>query len=99
MAPRSIDKKYTDFALSIRRSKIHRSGLFADEAIPARYLVVEYAGKRLTWRQVLESERKRRAAGPRAATYLFNVSRITFIDGSRAGSGAELANHSCDPNL
>jgi uncharacterized protein len=99
MAPRCVDRKHTDFALSIRRSRIHRSGLFADEAIPARYLVVEYAGTRLTWRQVIESERKRRAKGERSATYLFKVNQSTFIDGSHEGSGAELANHSCNPNL
>lgn len=99
MVPRCIDKKHTDFALSICRSHIHRYGLFADEAIPARHLVVEYAGKRLTWRQVLKSENKRRAKGARTATYLFKVNRFTFIDGLHAGSGAELANHSCDPNL
>jgi SET domain-containing protein len=99
MVRRFINKKYTDFALSIRRSQIHRSGLFADETIPARHLVVEYAGRRLTWRQVLERERKRRAKGAQTATYLFNVNRFTFIDGSEAGSGAEFANHSCDPNL
>jgi SET domain-containing protein len=99
MARRHINNRFTDFDLTIRRSQIHRRGLFAEEPIPARYLVIEYAGKRLTWQQVLECEKKRTTRGARTATYLFKVNRLTFIDGLSGGSGAELANHSCDPNL
>jgi SET domain-containing protein len=87
-----IDPRYSCFRLSIRKSKIHRYGVYALEAIPANRKVIEYTGERIT-----EAEAKRRDVG--GFTYLFELDETTTLDGAVGGSGAEIINHSCDPNL
>ena len=87
-----IDPRYGCFGLSIRRSRIHRYGVYAAEAIPANRKVIEYTGERIT-----AAEAKIRDVG--GFTYLFELDEKTTIDGAVGGSGAEIINHSCDPNL
>jgi SET domain-containing protein len=88
----AIDPHYACFKLAIRESKIHRRGVYAMERIPARRKVIEYTGERIGRR-----ETKRRGQGP--LTYLFTLDDYWTIDGAVGGSGAEIINHSCDPNL
>jgi len=88
----AIDPRYACFKLAIRESKIHRRGVYALERIPARRKVIEYTGERIGRR-----ETKRRGQGP--LTYLFTLDDYWTIDGAVGGSGAEIINHSCDPNL
>ena len=45
-APR-IDPRYACFDIGIRRSKIHRYGVYANERIPANRKVMEYTGARI----------------------------------------------------
>src|ERR1700684_892987 len=87
-----INEKFACFKLLIRRSKIHRYGVFAGQRIPARHKVIEYTGKRLN-----RKEAKIRGDGD--FTYLFAVDPYWTLDGSVGGSGAEIINHSCNPNL
>jgi len=87
-----LDPQHCCFLLKIRRSKIHRYGVFAEERIPANRKVIEYTGKRLNRR-----EAKYRGDGD--YTYLFAVDSYWTLDGSVGGSGAEIINHSCNPNL
>ncbi len=87
-----IDRRYTCFRLAIRESRIHRRGVYALERIPARRKVIEYTGEKISRR-----ETKRRAEGP--LTYLFTLDNYWTIDGAVGGSGAEIINHSCEPNL
>ena len=87
-----IDSRFTPFRLEIRESKIHRRGVYALERIPARRKVIEYTGERISRR-----ETKRRGQG--SITYLFTLDDYWTIDGAVGGSGAEIINHSCDPNL
>jgi SET domain-containing protein len=87
-----IDPRYARFRLEIRESRIHRRGVYALERIPARRKVIEYVGERISRR-----ETKRRGQG--SLTYLFTLDDYWTIDGSVGGSGAEIINHSCDPNL
>jgi len=87
-----LDPQYACFQLTIRRSKIHRYGVFAQERIPANRKVIEYTGKRLNRKQA-----KYRGDGD--YTYLFAVDNYWTLDGSIGGSGAEIINHSCNPNL
>lgn len=89
---RRIQRRFTRFALRVARSRIHRFGVFADEDIPANQCVIEYRGKRLTYRQALNSEASE-------SPYLARLSKRWIIDGAARGSGAELVNHSCNPNL
>jgi SET domain-containing protein len=86
-----INPRHTCFQLEVRRSEIHRWGLFAGEFIPKRRKVIEYTGERVSRR-----ETKRRSQGP--LNYLFTLNSYWCIDGSVGGSGAEYINHSCNPN-
>jgi len=88
----AIDPRYVCFRLAIRPSAIHRYGVYAEERIPANRKVVEYTGQRIN-----RLEAKRRGEG--AYTYLFAVNPYWTIDGAVGGSGAEIINHSCEPNL
>jgi len=87
-----IDPRFTQFRLAIRESKIHRRGVYALEPIPARRKVIEYTGERIS-----RKETKRRGTG--SLTYLFTLDDYWTLDGAFGGSGAEIINHSCDPNL
>jgi len=87
-----INPLYTPFKLSVRRSAIHRFGVYAEESIPARRKVIEYTGERVN-----RKEAKRRGEGEH--TYLFSLDNYWTLDGAVGGSGAEIINHSCEPNL
>jgi uncharacterized protein len=87
-----IDPGYACFKLEIRESKIHRYGVYAMERIPPRRKVIEYTGEKIGRR-----ETKRRGDGKH--TYLFTLDSYWTIDGAVGGSGAEIINHSCEPNL
>jgi hypothetical protein len=86
-----IDPRYTVFRLSLRGSRIHRWGVFAEEFIPKGRKVIEYTGERCNRR-----ETAKRADGP--LNYMFTLNSYWALDGSVMGSGAEFVNHSCDPN-
>jgi SET domain-containing protein len=90
-APR-IDPNHCCFDIVIRRSKIHRYGVYANERIPAKRKVIEYTGARLNRKDAAAIE-----SGE--YTYLFAVDSYWTLDGARGGSGAEIINHSCEPNL
>ncbi len=87
-----IDPRMACFRLKLDRSRIHGWGVYAAERIPARRKVIEYTGERISRR-----ETRRRGLGPR--TYLFTLDNYWTLDGAVDGSGAELINHSCNPNL
>ena len=87
-----IDPAQTPFRLAVRRSRIHRLGVFAGEAIPPGRKVIEFTGERMTF------DKARRRWNPRL-NYLFAVEPNVIVDGSAGGSGAQFINHSCAPNL
>ncbi|MBV9771849.1 MAG: SET domain-containing protein-lysine N-methyltransferase, partial [Bryobacterales bacterium] len=70
-----IEKEFACFKLVIRRSKIHRYGVFACERIPANRKVMEYTGQRLN-----RKEAKSRGDGD--YTYLFAVDNYWTLDGA-----------------
>ncbi len=87
-----LDPGASKFALKLRRSRIHRFGVFALEDISRRQRVIEYTGERISRRAIshrLEGE----------FTYIFMLDSYWGIDGAVNGSGAEIINHSCEPNL
>ena len=90
--PLGIDTRFAHFRLRLNRSPIHRWGVYASQPIPARRKVIEYTGERIG-----RAETLRRGQG--RLTYLFTLDSYWTIDGAVGGSGAELINHSCDPNL
>ena len=88
-----INYRYARFRLRIGASSIHRWGVFAEERIPARRIVIEYVGELVN---PVETYRRNKDI---AETYSFTLDQFWRIDGSVGGSGAEFINHSCDPNL
>lgn len=88
----SINPLFACFSLTVRPSKIHRWGVFAEEKIPARRKVIEYTGERI-------SRREARQRSARSMEYLFGLNSYWWLDGAVGGSGAEYINHSCEPNL
>ena len=87
-----IDPEMACFKMEIRPSKIHRYGVYAMETIPARRKVIEYTGERLNRKQAKDRDRGN-------FTYLFAVDPYWTLDGAVGGTGAEIINHSCEPNL
>jgi SET domain-containing protein len=94
-----IREKFTRFCIQIKRSRIHRYGVFALVEIPRRKFVIEYAGERISYPEARRRYGSRPATRRRKPTYLFRLSTRGVIDGAVGGSGAEIINHSCDPNL
>jgi uncharacterized protein len=90
----AINPEFTCFKLLVRRSKIHRWGVYAGEDIPAHRKVIEYTGERISRR-----ETKRRSDEQSRMIYLFTLDNYWTLDGSVGGSGAEYINHCCDPNI
>jgi tetratricopeptide (TPR) repeat protein len=88
----TLNPEHLAFRMVVKRSPIHRLGVFADEPIPPHRKVIEYTGERISRR-----ESKRRWNPQRS--YLFLLDSYWTIDGAIGGSGAEYINHSCAPNL
>ncbi|HUI40830.1 MAG TPA: SET domain-containing protein-lysine N-methyltransferase [Terriglobia bacterium] len=86
----TIRSEYACFRLRADRSRIHRWGVYAAETIPHGRKVIEYTGEKINRR-----EAKRRWH----TRYLFQLDAYWTLDGAVGGSGAELINHSCEPNL
>jgi uncharacterized protein len=85
-------RQHCRFRLDAGPSAIHRWGIFAAEAIPARRRVIEYIGQKIG-----PAEVERRSLRP--LLYIFHLSNALAVDGAIGGSGAEYINHSCEPNL
>jgi SET domain-containing protein len=96
---RSIDPPVSNYRLRVRRSRIHRFGVFSAEPIPPGRRVVEYIGERLTLRQFRIRHGEIWRSGGIKQLYIFRLNPRCFIDGAVGGCGAEFINHSCDPNL
>lgn len=76
--------------------------MIADENIPARRYVIEYTGELRNRRQ---AKRHNAETPEQDLIYIWNIRSkkngcgYWDLDGFQRGSGAELVNHSCDPNL
>lgn len=87
-----ISEEYACFRLSIRPSRIHRWGVFAEEFIPKGRKIIEYTGEKISRVETARRARSRRY------NYLFTLDSYWTVDGSVGGSGAEFINHCCEPN-
>jgi uncharacterized protein len=79
------------YPLRVGTSSIHRFGVFSLERIPGGSKIIPYLGKLVSRRECLRG-------GATSRTYLLKLNAYWCIDGSTGGSGAELINHSCEPN-
>ena len=90
-AKATIREDLTRYRLHVAQSRVHRFGVFALEPIPAKRRIIPYTGERISRRECVN-----RRTGAR--TYILRLDSYWRIDGSVGGSGAELINHSCEPN-
>jgi len=95
----SINPNLSHYRLQIRRSPIHRLGVFAAERIPRGHMVIEYTGQRMSILALLKRAERMSLAACAKLIYLVRVNRYWVVDGAIGGSGAEFINHSCEPNL
>ena len=91
--------KASPFKLRVRKSGIHRLGVFAAQNIPPKRKVVEYAGERISRRETRRRFLEGSPGRSRRLNYLARLDSYWSIDGAAGGNGAELINHSCEPNL
>jgi uncharacterized protein len=96
---RFVARRNSPFHLLISRSRIHRRGVFAAELIPAHCKVIEYKGERIDSKEALRRVSRATEGTHRRPTYIFMLRRNALVDGAVGGSGAEIINHSCRPNL
>jgi SET domain-containing protein len=94
-----IDPRFTAYALLAKRSRIAGCGVFAEESIPAKERVIEYSGEKIRYAEATGRFFRDMGEGGSKRSYLFRLNRGWVVDGAVGGSGAELINHSCDPNL
>ena len=94
-----IDPRFSPFLLLVGRSRVHRYGVFAGENIPRNRKVIEYTGEHISYRAATRRFRRILRTGRPRRFYFFVLNRRWIIDGAVGGSGAELINHCCDPNL
>ncbi|EPS74191.1 hypothetical protein M569_00564, partial [Genlisea aurea] len=84
--------------LAFGKSRIHGFGVFTELYHRAGDMVIEYTGELI--RPVIADRREHlfydSLVG--AGTYMFRIDDDRVIDATRAGSIAQLINHSCDPN-
>ena len=81
---------------TVRRSRIHGSGVYAARDIPKGTRIVEYLGDRISH---AEADARYEAKGQDDGhTFLFVVSSKVVIDAGVGGNEARFINHSCDPN-
>ena len=80
----------------VRRSQIHGRGVFAARPIAAGTRIIEYKGRRISYRLATElyPEEDKRPTH----TFLFELDEDTVIDAGQRGNAARWINHSCDPN-
>lgn len=87
------------FRLRVRRSAIHGLGVFAGQAIPPRVKVIEYGGERISRRETRRRFLRILKDHRGTFNYLARLNSYWTIDGRVGGTGAELVNHSCEPNV
>lgn len=77
-------------------SRIHGTGFFVDEFIPAGTRIIEYVGERISREEEARRERENDKTG---VTYIFVLNQDTCIDGAVGGNDSIFVNHSCEPNI
>ncbi len=78
----------------IKKSKIDKTGLYANRDIKKGTRIIEYKGKIITTKQSEENPKFDNGK----AIYLFNLNKKYDLDGDFKFNTARLINHSCNPN-
>ena len=83
--------------LRFDRSSIHAWGVFADTAILAGEMIVEYRGE-LIGNAVAELREKEYESAKIGSDYMFRIDSLNVCDATKQGNVARFINASCDPN-
>lgn len=85
---------------SVRDSKIHGTGVFAEEDIKKGTKILEYLGEKVSKEEgnKREQEQLKKAKHGSGQVYLFELDEESDIDGDVPYNDARFVNHSCDPN-
>lgn len=83
--------------LRFDRSKIHAWGVFADVAISAGEMIVEYRGE-IIGNAVAELREIEYESAKIGSDYMFRIDSINVCDATKQGNVARFINASCDPN-
>lgn len=89
--PRQFRKK----AVKFKRSSIHGWGLFAEEAIGADEMVIEYVGQ-VVRTLIAERREVNYTELGIGSSYLFRIDTEHIIDATKCGNYARFMNHSCN---
>ncbi len=95
----AIDPRFACFRMRTGASRIQGTGVFAVERVPSGRKVIEYTGERISRKEALARSRKIWSSRGPKRICVFHLNRYWCVDGAVGGSGAELINHCCDPNL
>lgn len=94
--PSNVPHFSTGRRIQVRRSGVHGRGVFALQDIAEGEVIVEYAGKVISY----EESQRRHPHDPAHPnhTFFFQIDGNRVIDGGDGGNSARWINHSCDPN-
>jgi len=98
-APRSLEtigRVATESMVSVRGSRMHGWGLFADHNFRKGEVVAEYIGEYVS--DAVADLREKRYREQRIQDYQFRVDGSLVIDATLCGGYARYINHSCSPN-
>lgn len=103
MGVKKTMKATTSPLIEVRKSRIHGTGVFARNDIPAGTRIIEYVGERVTKKESdrrynLSWEKSQNGNGDKGIVYIFTLNSRYDIDGEVWWNTAKYINHSCDPN-
>lgn len=98
-----IIKPTTSKYLTVKKSKIHSTGIYAKTDIPKGAKIIEYVGRIITKKESekVADERIQKYKSNKndeAGVYLFEIDKKHDIDGDVPWNTAKYINHSCAPN-
>ena len=82
--------------IKVARSGVHGRGVFAARAIRKGTRIIEYAGKRVPWKEAQDWP-PHDSDNP-YHTFFFSLDGGEVIDAGNGGNSSRWINHSCDPN-
>ncbi len=77
--------------VEVRHSSVHGRGVYAAQFIPKGARIIEYTGKRMSWKEVPNDRDD-------PHTFIFGLDNGQVINPEIDGNEARWINHSCDPN-
>ncbi|KAL7524525.1 hypothetical protein ACHAXR_000610, partial [Thalassiosira sp. AJA248-18] len=92
----SVGQVATESMVSVRGSRTHGWGLFADQPFRTGEVVAEYIGEYVS--EAVADLREKRYREQRIQDYQFRVDGSLVIDATLRGGYARYINHSCSPN-